>query len=214
MSSSDWIFDNSEFLGNFEGLYQNELNPWGQLETGPDLESRRMLAVSHCERVRFVGRPTTTIELGCGFGLLTSELANRGFNAHGVDISETAIKRASSCISNATFHNFDVTEFNKIRPLNPDIIVMAEITWYILPELSRLLNNFRDYSRERKDKVYLFHSLTTYSPGVQKYGLDYFTNLEEILAFFDFDFIEYGTIVSTKNQNSFGTYFFAEINSD
>ncbi len=212
MSSSEWIFKNSEFVGDFESLYQNVEDPWDQSQTGPGRDSRRALALALCERYRGSGFAMTTVELGCGFGLLTSELHNRGFNAHGVDISPSAIQHARSR-SAGTFHHFDVTDFAEIEKFNPDIIIMCEITWYILPKLRLLIDEIKSYARISKKPVYIFHSLTTYPQGVQKYGLEYFSNLEEILDFFGLEYIESGIIYKFEGTRSYGTYFFALVHS-
>lgn len=211
MSSSEYIFKGADFVGDFESLYRGDQNPWNQLDAGPENESRRALAVSLCKRYQMSSRSTVTVELGCGFGLLTSALADHGFISHGVDISETAIKFAKEMNNSGTYHNFDVVEFENIISLAPDILLMSEISWYILPHLRKFILNLKEYASDRRESIYLFHSLTTYAPGIQKYGLNYFSNLNEILDFFSLDYLEFGSIVDCKQKNTTGTYFFAEI---
>jgi len=53
---------------------------------------------------------------------------------------------------------------------------MSELTWYILPKLSDLLLFFK----QNFPGMYLIHLLTTYAPGKQKYGTEYFTDLQGI----------------------------------
>jgi len=63
------------------------------------------------------------------------------------------------------------------------------------------------------EPIYLIHLLTTYANGVQKYGSDYFTDLDGILSYFGLNYLEYGYIVGGKEYNSEfrGTYFVAKV---
>ncbi|HPU29877.1 MAG TPA: hypothetical protein PLM71_06095 [Syntrophorhabdaceae bacterium] len=52
---------------------------------------------------------------------------------------------------------------------------MVEITWYVLDKLDR----FKKLLSKMCTGCGFFHTLMTYAPGVQKYGVEYFTNLDE-----------------------------------
>ena len=66
---------------------------------------------------------------------------------------------------------------------------------------------------EMNEPIFLIHLLSTYADGVQKYGSDYFTDLEGILNYFSLNYVEYGYIVGGKEYDaeSRGTYFVAKI---
>ena len=55
--------------------------------------------------------------------------------------------------------------------------------------------------------------LATYSKETQKYGKEYFSDLDEILQYFNLDFVEYGNIHGGNHYDaqSRGTYFVAKI---
>jgi hypothetical protein len=61
--------------------------------------------------------------------------------------------------------------------------------------------------------VFLIHLLATYEPGVQKYGADKFTNLDEIIKYFNLEYLEYGFVktVTEFDDKSQGTYFVAKV---
>lgn len=57
---------------------------------------------------------------------------------------------------------------------------MAEITWYVLDHL----DGFLAFLRAEMSHVLLIHLLMTYAPGVQQFGREKFTNLQEITDYF------------------------------
>ena len=84
------------------------------------------------------------IEIGCGFGILTKQLSALGFEAYGTDISPTAIKKARKK-SNCKFYVSDFINDDLYLKINPDIIILSEITWYILPQLKSSLNLLKKF---------------------------------------------------------------------
>jgi len=194
---------NGKMVGDFEGYYKNFKDPFFQTKKEKFETSKRAI-VNYCQLVRNKKKKKLkVIEIGCGFGQLTKELQSLGFKAYGTDISSTAIKKAkknSRC-------NFYVSEFlnNKLYlKIKPDIIIMSEITWYILPELKKFLK----FLKKNFKNKYLIHTLAIYYPGEQKYGRNYFTNLKGILKFYNLKYIEYG---EKWNNEEGRTFFLAKI---
>ena len=87
----------------------------------------------------------------------------------------------------------------------PDIVVMPEITWYVLDQL----DDFLSFLRSEMSGKYLIHTLATYPAGKQDYGKDKFTNLSEILEYFKLEYIEWGELY--RSESSCHTYFLAKI---
>lgn len=156
---------------------------------------------------------TRVVELGCGSCYLTQTLQDQGFAAIGVDISETAIHKARITNPKSIYLQCGIKDFDVLEKFDPDIFLMAEITWYVLDELDEFLNNLRSFNEKRNRPTFLIHLLTTYAPGVQKYGADKFTNLDKILAYFKLNTLESGSIRTLRPDNplSQGTYFVAKI---
>ena len=202
----DYVIKDGKLVGAFEEMYQKVDNPWNQMSMQYILDSRRILAQAWCNKLKMQGTFNNVVELGCGFGNMTGMLALDGFNVTGVDISQTAIDKAKEYNPENNFVVGDVKDFNVVSNLNPDIIIMAELTWYMLDFLDDFIVNLKSYAKYKQ--VYLIHLLTTYDDGVQKYGKDKFSDLDGILKYFDMNYLEYGYIQSGNSQ---GTFFVASL---
>jgi len=210
----DFVIKDGKLIGDFEGLYKNFDDPWLQSKVDHTHDSRRNLAVSWSNRLRDQFGVHRTIELGCGFGHLTETLRKQNFSSVGIDVSKTAIEKARALNPSSVFATGGIQNFSLIEQFDPDIILMAEITWYVLDEIDEFMKNLRDFTSKRKKPTFLIHLLSTYAPGIQKYGADKFTNLDEILAYFNLDYLESGFIRTPRESDpgSQGTYFVAKIN--
>ena len=91
------------------------------------------------------------VEIGCGLGSFTKRIFDLGVNVTGVDISTTAIKKAKEKYPDINFLVGDILDFYIYEKINPDCIVMAEITWYVLDKLDIFLNFLRERERETID---------------------------------------------------------------
>lgn len=209
----DFIIKDGKLVGDFEGLYNNFEDPWHQSRSDHLHDSRRSLAVNWCSRLREYYEATKVIELGCGLGHLTQVLRQQNFSVIGTDISKAAIEKARCINSNSVFVQCPISDFDTLTLFDADIYLMAEITWYVLDDLDNFIENLKKARRQRNRPIFLIHLLTTYAPGVQKYGADKFTNLEEILRYFNLDYLESGFIRTPRQDDvdSQGTYFIAKL---
>jgi 2-polyprenyl-3-methyl-5-hydroxy-6-metoxy-1,4-benzoquinol methylase len=141
--------------------------------------------------------------MGCGLGYFTNEIATivGQQNVAGIDISETAIAKAQASFTNIRFQTKKFDDFDFILSLKPDVIVMAEITWYVLPELENFIKFYRNSLKDTQ----LIHLLTTYGAN-QKYGNQYFSDLKGILDYFSLNYVQFGEIFKPKDKVS-RTYF-------
>ena len=88
-------------------MYRVGITPWERYRTAAAASIGAVLDREEAERSRPLGR---AIDLGCGRGLYTHELARRGWEAVGVDNVGRAIEAANRRgISGATFVVGDVT---------------------------------------------------------------------------------------------------------
>lgn len=209
----DFVIKDGKLIGDFEGLYENFEDPWHQSRTDQLHDSRRSLAINWCNNLRGKYGSTRVIELGCGFGHLTQILHKQNFSAIGADISKIAIEKARELNPSSTFIQCALNDFEKLKLFDADIYLMAEITWYVLDDLDLFIKNLRAAKKGRSKPIFLIHLLTTYPPGIQKYGSDKFTTLDEILKYFNLNYLETGFIKTPREDdaNSQGTYFVAEI---
>ena len=89
-----------------------------------------------------------------------AELTNDGICCIGSDISPTAIEKAKALNKNCDFvvANFDDFDFYASKNIN--VFLMAEVTWYVLPQLKNL-QNLQKYRAGVDEPIYLIHLLTT-----------------------------------------------------
>ena len=213
----DYVFDDENIIGRFEDPFNDFVDPWNQSAIEHIFDTRRNIAIEWCKKLRdldtYEGLNNRVIELGCGFGYLTERLRKSDFAAVGIDNVETAVRKARKYNPASIFVNKNFKDFEYLEKYQPDIVVMGELYWYILDHLLDFIEELNSYARSRVNPVYLRHLLTTYAPGVQKYGLEYFSSLQEILDFFQMDFLESGIIYSPKSSdpNSQGTYSVARV---
>jgi SAM-dependent methyltransferase len=209
----DFVIKDGQLVGDFEGLYKTFDDPWYQSQTGHQRDTRRQIAINWMHRLRADNGVHRVLELGCGFGHLTDKLRQDGFSAVGADISKTAIDKAQEINPSSVFIHASIADFDVLAAFSPDVFLMAEITWYILDDLDSFLSRCREYASSRQRPTYLIHLLTTYAPGVQKYGREKFTNLDEILRYFKLSTIESGYIKTPRGDDpdSQGTYFIAKV---
>jgi SAM-dependent methyltransferase len=209
----DYVIKNGEFIGDFEALYQKFDDPWNQSRTDHVQDSRRQLTLVACNRLRDQYSISRVVELGCGFGYLTNELRKQGFYTVGTDISPTSIRKAKEMNPESSFAVASYDDFELLTTLDADLIIMAELTWYVLESLDDFLIKLKHYATNRENPTFLIHLLTTYEVGKQLYGRDKFTTLEEVLKYFNLKYLEYGFIHTVRIDDpvSQGTYFIAKV---
>jgi len=119
------------------------------------------------------------VEFGCGLGYFSNMLNKlSGAEVIGVDISETAIKKAKQSYPHIDFR---VGEVKDVDIYDVDAFIFAEITWYILPQLKEIFEKLKTHHKSS----YFINNLVFYKEG-QKYGTEYFTSLDEFIEFVPF----------------------------
>lgn len=173
-SYHDFVIRDGQFVGQFEDMYRACSDPWMQSEQ-PNPYSRTATAIN----IRRFGIQSV-LECGCGLGYYSDFLTRQtGAKITGIDTSKTAILKARELFPELRF------EVGNVQDLEPwgdfDAILFAEITWYILPEFKKILEQMRRLYAGK----YLLHNLVFYK-GSQKYGNDYFTNLQQFREWMPF----------------------------
>jgi SAM-dependent methyltransferase len=201
----DFIIKNGRFIGKFEEMYQKISDPWNTLKIYKSgLNLNYQVILNYCEQIRF--SKTKTLEIGCGYPQISYELYKKKFTVYGTDISKTVIEKSKKKYpelkNNLYVSNF--LNFSLYEKIKPDIIILSNISWYILPELKK----FIEWYKNLKKKTYLIHSLTVYAKR-QKYGKEYFHDLNTIKSYFKLNYLSYGYI---KNIDSNLQTFFLGVN--
>lgn len=177
----DYVIKNGKFVGKFEEMYQTFDNPWHQKDVVQNSYARHatLLSIKNSS-------VKSLIEVGCGLGTFTNYLVENlpGIKIGGMDVSETAIKKAKAKYVHIDFAQGDLRHFSegladeRVCGGGYDAILFAEIMWYILEDLDEIIDNI---SINYKGK-YIFINQTFYK-GQQQYGNEYFTNLTEMINY-------------------------------
>lgn len=116
----------------------------------------------------------------------------KNFTVYGTDISKTVIEKSKKKYpelkNNLFVSNF--LNFSLYQKIKPDIIILSDISWYVLPELKKFIKWYKNL----KFKTYLIYSLTVYEKNKQKYGNEYFYDLDTIKSFFKLNYLSSGYI--------------------
>jgi SAM-dependent methyltransferase len=94
-------------MTNYARMYRFGITPWERYATASATSIARLLDREQADRTRPLGR---ALDLGCGRGVYTPELARRGWRAVGVDLVPDAIAAARAKDTDADFVVGDVTD--------------------------------------------------------------------------------------------------------
>ena len=208
-SYHDYVIKDGQLVGDFEGLYRDVDDPWGQSKFVGQFDSVRATIVNMCKNL---GPNNGVVEVGCGFGALTKALKDLNFNSLGVDVSQNCITKARTRFPDCNFLTCGAAEVKKYTLHSPQIFIFAEITWYILDDLDKVMKSLKEYASVLGKPVYLIHALSMYPRGVQRYGVDKFHDLETLKVFFNLEYLECASFdVFQKDTKSTCTLFLAKL---
>jgi SAM-dependent methyltransferase len=185
----DYVIRDGKFVGEFEQMYRDFADPWKE-SSCEQYASEKAVGINLLYRLKAHHGIKRVIEVGCGFGHYSARLAAIGLDVVGIDISETAIATARKRHPGAEFMLGTLNDYTVFKRRQADVVVMAEVTWYVLDQL----RGFLDFLRQEMPSVYLLHLLHTYAPGVQTFGTEYFTDLAGIKTYFGMRYLESGEV--------------------
>jgi len=199
----DYFIKDGKFIGKFEEMYQNCDDPWKQT-VKEENASDKAIVLNLVNQYK----PKKIIEIGCGFGLFTNKLATTGSEVLGIDVSETAIHIAKQRYPNCRFQVSDISNYTLYERFDPDLFIMAEVTWCILDKLDA----FKSYLKRNHKGKKLIHLITLYKgENYQKYGKEYFTTTDEVMRSFDLDYIQWGEVHNSFDLHAYRSFFLGEI---
>lgn len=175
-SYQDYVFQNGEFVGEFEEMYKDYNDPWRQDELEWNAKDKQK-GIEWLKKMHSLFHSSKVLEIGCGLGVYAEQISAQGFDVTGFDVSETAVAKASKRAPSCRFEKRSITDFKAIKEINPDVIVMAEVTWYILDDFDRFIH----FLKREMNECILLHHLTFYEKGKQKFGREYFVNESELM---------------------------------
>ena len=121
-------------------MYTHFDDPWHQSEPRLSQESySRWATILHIRRFG-IG---SLVECGAGLGNFTHLLTEEtGARVTGIDISETAVRKARTRYPNLRFEVDTVGNLSRYR--DHEAVLFAEITWYLLDQFDSVLETLRD----------------------------------------------------------------------
>ena len=192
----DYVIKNGNFIGEFEQMYKDYSDPWGHISNDDD--THKHVCLHWIKKLK----AKRIIEVGSGLGVFSNRLNQIGCDVLGIEISKTAVAKASKKYPACKFLVGDILDFPIYETFKPDAVILAEVSWYVLDKLKCFL----DHMRENFGDVFIVNLLCMYPSKLQKYGRDYFTELPELLDFFGMIYLESGEISSSANGTA-PTYF-------
>lgn len=108
---ADYVIKDGRFIGDFETMYKNCDDPWHQSDDIINSYSK-MSCIASLARIG----AKNILEIGCGLGYFTAFVDKMlpSSKITGVDISETAVKRAQILFPNISFLVGDVSRIDRI----------------------------------------------------------------------------------------------------
>ena len=132
-----------EFVGDFDAVYRNRVDPWSQSESSND-GWREYYQHSRLKILNSIS-PTdkNILEVGCGIGYVVDFLNKKieGCSIDGMDISSEAIILANKNFPELNFFVGDITNSNHNISKKYNVIVLNQILWYILGSLDQVVKN-------------------------------------------------------------------------
>ncbi len=188
-SYHDYVIKDGKLIAKFDEMYTRFDDPWMQSQQ-PNRYSRSA-GIIHIENFGI----RSILECGCGLGYYANWIREEtGITPVSVDISSVAIEKAKILFPHL---NFEVANINTdlLKYRHVDCVLWAEIVWYILPDLNHII----EVLRENFQNKYLIVNQVFYK-GTQKYGVEYFTNLDEFIKYMPFELL--GKCEATRTSDS------------
>lgn len=188
----DYVIKDGAFVGRFEDMYRECDDPWEQTKDVANNYSK-MATIASVHRLGY----RKVLEIGCGLGYFTHFLNIMIPECRfiGMDISETAIRRAKKTFPETDYVVGDISDPGCLTDLmrgGYDALLFTEIMWYILEDLQSIIAGIkRDFYGR-----HIMINQTFYPEGQQSYGREYFTTPEEMVDYFDMPMVE---LVNAKN---------------
>lgn len=151
MKDSEFVFKEVDgqlrFVGDFDGLYKVNADPWHQSGSGtavPDADYAAYYAFSRKRIVEVLKHlaPQSALEVGCGKGYALNVIRKCMplTSWHGMDISPTAVAVARALFPGLHFFVGDIRQLDELL-FKVDCIILNQVIWYILEDFGQALVN-------------------------------------------------------------------------
>jgi SAM-dependent methyltransferase len=145
--SKDYVFKKNgealEFVGDFDGLYSNDDNPWGQDGTDDRLgEYYKFSQNNILQNISSLKQYKSMLEIGCGLGYVVDFFnKNSHLICEGADISNVAISKAKVSFPQYMFYKLDIQDNFLLIEKKYDVIILNKVLWYVLEQFDNVFIN-------------------------------------------------------------------------
>lgn len=185
----DYVIKDGKYIGKFDEMYSKFEDPW--MQSNQPNQYSRTAGIIHVKNFGI----KSLLECGCGLGYYANWIHQEtGITPVSIDISSVAIEKARKLFPHLHFEMANIaTDLPKYT--NVDCVMWAEIVWYILPDLNKIIETLRNNFKNK----YLIVNQVFYK-GTQKYGVEYFSNLEQFIQYMPFELL--GKCEATRASDS------------
>ena len=202
----DYFIKDGRHIGRYEEMYQNCSDPWRIEEIGPRLDMRAALLLLEGREGR-IGR---FLDVGAGLGLFTGLLTealwrvNPEIRGLVTDISPAAVDKAARRLADdrLEFQPLDVRGLaeSRLLPLAGfDLIVMAQVLWGLLENLSDTLTALAGLLPPGGMMLISQHF---FPPGGQGYGAEVVSSPDDLSAHLDRVGLEVAVTLETNRRTN------------
>lgn len=185
--SKDYIFKNTngklDFIGDFEGFYQTDEDPWCQSGQGDMARYYQKSRQRILNKIDNKEEKSLIIEVGCGLGHFTNQIKvhHPTSEVFGVDLSQTAIIKAQKLFSDPNFFVCNAKELSsQFSRKSVDVVILNQLLWYIVDDIEEALSSIRAVLKQNGLLI-----ISNAFAREQKYGLEklpYFDGTQRFLA--------------------------------
>lgn len=174
----DYVIKDGKFIGKFDEMYAKFEDPW--MQSAQPNKYARMIGITHLKDLGV----KTVLECGCGLGYYANWIHRETkIVPKSIDISSTAIGKAKERFPHLDFEVANIcTDLERYK--DAECVIFAEVIWYILPDLDKVIESLRTHFKNK----YLIVNQVFYK-GTQQYGNDYFTDLKGFVRYMPFDLL-------------------------
>jgi len=123
----------------FDKLYADNIDPWGFEVPQFSYQRRKYQTIVSLIPKRHYEH---ALDLGCGVGLLTQQLADKADQVLGLDVSTVAIQDARTRVQNMPnvgFEQADVLNLSNDLDGRFDLLIVADVLYYLQPMSDQVL---------------------------------------------------------------------------
>ncbi|MCT7530902.1 class I SAM-dependent methyltransferase [Aliarcobacter cryaerophilus] len=183
--SKEYVFKKNngalELVGDFDGLYNDLDNPWGQ--DGSDDRLGNYYKFSQNNILKHLLNITNSkimLEVGCGLGYVVDFFnKNSHLMCEGADISKVAINKASVSFPQYTFYQLDIQDDIRFMKKKYDIVILNQVLWYVLERFENVFENV--FHLLNKNGIFIISNAFMESQGYGKNIVDGFGGLVQYI---------------------------------